>query len=63
MEDRISQQLKLSNSEDLVMRIDPHWLQFSPPQRSDLLTLGSVYLVVMVIGLLGNGMVIFLIIK
>lgn len=62
MQSDISQHLKLSNLDNLV-RINPHWLQFPQPQRSDLLTLGSVYFVVMVIGLLGNGMVIFLIIK
>nr|XP_018914573.1 PREDICTED: neuromedin-U receptor 2-like [Bemisia tabaci] len=50
-------------SEDFLASINPHWLQFTPPDRSSHYILASLYAVIMVVGLFGNYLVIFMFLR
>ncbi|XP_050308710.1 opsin, ultraviolet-sensitive-like [Anthonomus grandis grandis] len=47
-------------TEGYIYDINVHWLQFKPPDSSKFYILGALYLVIMVFGMVGNGLVIFL---
>nr|XP_053646940.1 uncharacterized protein LOC128698619 [Cherax quadricarinatus] len=45
---------------ELLCVVNHHWLQFEPPSHVSHIVLASVYSVLMVIGFVGNGLVIYL---
>lgn len=49
--------------QELVCLVNPHWLQFDPPSHLSHLVLASVYVIIMVVGLAGNGLVVYLFIR
>ncbi|XP_071520529.1 uncharacterized protein [Panulirus ornatus] len=49
--------------QELLCLVNPHWLQYDPPSHLSHLVLASVYVVIMVVGLVGNGLVMYLFIS
>lgn len=43
--------------------VNPHWLTYSPPSHLCHVIITALYLVIMILGLVGNGLVIFLFIR
>lgn len=46
-----------------VASINPFWYQFSPPSAQAHYTLGVIHLIIMVVGLFGNALVMFMFIR
>ncbi|KAK9879339.1 hypothetical protein WA026_004190 [Henosepilachna vigintioctopunctata] len=49
--------------EDYIDKINPYWLQFEPASRFSHFTLGVIYAILMIVGLCGNFMVIFMFLR
>lgn len=47
-------------SEEYISDINVHWLKFEPPNEYSFITLGILYIVIMIVGVIGNGLVIFM---
>lgn len=47
-------------TEDYLLIINPHWLQFSPPLPVIHYTLGGIYIIILAIGCSGNMMVLYM---
>ncbi|XP_066251491.1 opsin, ultraviolet-sensitive-like [Euwallacea similis] len=43
-----------------MSKINPHWLQFPPPLKANFTILGILYIIIMFVGIFGNGIVIFM---
>lgn len=50
-------------NDDFLRTINPHWLQFDPPSQLSHYILATLYAVIMVIGLFGNYLVIFMFLR
>lgn len=50
-------------TEEYICDINLHWLSFGPPSRSSFIVLAVIYLNIMLVGFLGNFLVIFLFIR
>lgn len=46
--------------EDYLLKISSHWLKFSPPSKSSHYALAVLYVVIMVMGVGGNALVIYM---
>ncbi|XP_066156250.1 opsin, ultraviolet-sensitive-like [Euwallacea fornicatus] len=56
--------IKGTHSINLAMsKINPHWLQFPPPQKANFTILGILYTIIMIVGVFGNGIVIFMFLR
>lgn len=45
---------------ELQCVVNPHWLEFDPPSHLSHLVLAAIYIVVLIVGCFGNGLVIYL---
>ncbi|KAK8385768.1 hypothetical protein O3P69_016498 [Scylla paramamosain] len=50
----------LITDQSLLCVVNPHWLTYSPPSHLHHVVMAALYLVIMIFGLVGNGLVIFL---
>lgn len=50
-------------TENYLLKINRHWLKFSPPSKFSHYFLGVLYVILMTTGMLGNALVIFMFIK
>lgn len=50
-------------NEDYLFEIDVYWLQFPPPSPTSHYVLGILYVVIMIIGVLGNVLIIFMFLR
>lgn len=47
-------------TDDYLKLINPHWLQFPPPRPEEHYVFGSIYIVMMVSGIIGNTLVLLM---
>lgn len=47
-------------TDDFIQHINPHWLTFPPPDPSQYYTLGGIYILMAVVGSIGNSIVILM---
>lgn len=47
--------------EDFLLKINSHWLKFSPPNEKTHYSLAVLYLIIMTLGMFGNALVVFMI--
>ncbi|XP_047485265.1 uncharacterized protein LOC125036587 isoform X2 [Penaeus chinensis] len=45
---------------ELQCVVNPHWLEFDPPSHLSHLVLGAIYIIILIVGCFGNGLVIYL---
>lgn len=45
---------------ELQCVVNPHWLKFDPPSHLSHLVLAAIYIVILIVGCFGNGLVIYL---
>ncbi|KAJ9583110.1 hypothetical protein L9F63_022553, partial [Diploptera punctata] len=50
-------------TEQFLLSINPHWLQFSPPPTVNHYILAALYCVILVVGIIGNALVIFMFVR
>lgn len=48
---------------ELLCVVNPHWLTFDPPSTLCHILLALIYLVLMAVGVVGNGLVIYLFVR
>ena len=53
----------LITDQSLLCVVNPHWLAYPPPSHLHHVIMATLYLVIMILGLIGNGLVIFLFIR
>ncbi|XP_045121530.1 melanopsin-like [Portunus trituberculatus] len=53
----------LITDQSLLCVVNPHWLAYPPPSHLHHVIMATLYLVIMILGLVGNGLVIFLFIS